>query len=386
MGATIGETIPSISRTLKSIGIIGVSLKPAYKLLTSCLESVARNVGARNNLMKNFVFIFVLMVLHGLSAAASFNCENNDLSDLEKKVCENQILSSLDEQLALAYKKAIRLSWRQDELRMSQRKWVTDIRSACDDEACLESAYRLRIAKLDEGEQLEVGSREVSTPMRDRTDQDSAQPIESAQERTAPAQQKEPIDSVENSSGKQGAAKTAGGSNDDYLGYVLMIWGGIVVLGVILGWNEKIVVFRNYNDLAIVFASGICIYGAFLVAFGFASNSNSMATLSISLVVLSIGLVCYLIIRTFLDNRSILGTLLALVTKLTLSILFLFNLLSLLSPSGKTQAQRAKGRASALVWLIVITPVIHRLVREPAGIFCPKNVFNRFQRGRIGLS
>ncbi len=334
----------------------------------------------KNKLTKNFILTFVLMVLHGLSAAASFNCENNSLSDIEKKVCESQILSSLDEQLALAYKKANHLPGRQDDLRMSQRKWVADIRNACEEEACLKSAYRLRIAELDEGsEQLDVGSGGKATSMQDIT-------TKTAQERAVPARQKLSVDSIENNSGKQGTSKTAGRSHEDYLGYVLMIWGGIVLLGVILGWNEKIVVFRNYNDLAIVFASGICIYCAFLVAFGFSGNSTSMVMLSISLVVLSIGLVCYLVIRTFLDNRSILGTLLALITKLTLSILFLVNLLSLLSPSGKTQAQRAKDRASALVWLIVIAPVIHRLVREPSGIFCPKNVFNRYQRGRIGIS
>ena len=344
----------------------------------------------KNNLMKNFLFTFVLMVMHGLSVAASFNCQNSSLSDIEKKVCENEILSSLDEQLALAYKAASRLLAQDDDLKISQRKWIADVRNTCDDEACLENAYRLRIAKLDEQrEQLDVESRKASNTLQNTTagpNQNSAQPIESAQEKEIPIQQKTSIGSVENDSGKQGAAKTAASPSDDYLGYVLMIWGGLVLLGIILGWNEKIVVFRNYNDLAIVFASGICIYSAFLVAFGFSENSASMAMLSISLVVLSIGLVCYLVIRTFVDNRSVFGTLLALVTKLTLSILFLFNLLSLLSPSGKTQAQRAKDRASALVWLIVITPIIHRLVREPVGIFCPKNVFNRYQRGRIGVN
>ena len=128
--------------------------------------------------------------------------------------------------------------------------------------------------------------------------------------------------------------------HDDYWGYILIGWAALVLLGAILGWNQKIVVFRNYNDLGMVFASGVSLYAAIIIAITFASESKSMQALSLFLIVIAVFLLIYLIARTFIDNKSLFLGSLALVTKITLSGLFLFNLISLLSPSGKTQRQR----------------------------------------------
>lgn len=174
-------------------------------------------------------------------------------------------------------------------------------------------------------------------------------------------------------------------THDDYWGYILIGWAAIVLLGAILGWNQKIVVFRNYNDLGMVFASGVSIYAAIIVAITFASESKSMQALSFFLIAIAVFLLIYLIARTFIDNKSFFLGALALVTKITLSGLFLFNLISLLSPSGKTQRQRSKDRSNALLWLIFLTPVIYHLVRDKEGIFCPRDIFNKYQRGRIGI-
>jgi len=179
---------------------------------------------------------------------------------------------------------------------------------------------------------------------------------------------------------------TTNNSAKNDLGYILLVWGIIVVLGIVLGWNEKIVIFRNYNDLAIVFGSGLLVYAAIFVIFLLGNNGASgVMVLSLIMVASSAGLMIYLIFRTFVDNRSILATVLALITKLSLSVLFLINLLTLLSPSGKTQVKRAKNKASALAWLMVITPIIYALVRDKEGIFSPGNIFNQYQRRKIGI-
>lgn len=272
-------------------------------------------------------FIILVVGLHGLSFAAGIDCENPGLSDAEKQLCETQ-----------------------------------------------------RINKI-LGEDSVTGER-ARQFAKDASEQDGSQSIILISELVE--EKKQSASLLNESSAQKDATKTKA-SGTDILGYVLMVWGFIVLLGVILGWNEKIVVYRNYNDLAIVFASGVCTYCAFLVGFSFASTSSGMAVLSASLVLVSISLIIYLTVRTFLDNRSLIWTLIALVTKLTLSILFLFNLLSLLSPSGKTQRERSRDRSSALVWLVVITPVVCRLVRQPVGVFCPKDVFNRYQRGRASV-
>ena len=272
--------------------------------------------------------ILVSMIgLYGLAFAADVDCENPELSVAEKQVCETQRIKKILGEDSAAYE-------------------------------------RYSLSAKDGSEQ--IGSQRILL---------ASEPVEESNQRALHINESNPQQDLNNT---KAASK-------DVLGYVLMIWGFIVLLGVILGWNERIVVYRNYNDLAIVFASGVSTYCAFLVGFSFASTSNSMAMLSVSLVVVSISLIIYLTVRTFLDNRSLLWTLVALVTKITLSILFLFNLLSLLSPSGKTQRERSRDRSSALFWLVVITPVVYRLVRQPVGVFCPKDVFNKYQRGRTGV-
>lgn len=161
------------------------------------------------------------------------------------------------------------------------------------------------------------------------------------------------------------------------LGYILIAWACVVIAGIYLGWNEVIVVFRDYDDLAIVFGCGVLLTVGIFIYYNW-GDDLSFSALAYFAGSVSIALFIYLVTRTMIDNNSIWKGAIAIVTKLTLSILFLGCLLDLLSPTGKTQIERSKNRGAAVVWLTVLTPIVYRLVRNKTGNFLPDNVFNKY--------
>lgn len=162
-------------------------------------------------------------------------------------------------------------------------------------------------------------------------------------------------------------------------------WLLAVLTGVVVGWRQGITVFRNYNDLALVFFAGASLLSAFFVVV--LSSGEGWVRPAILGLLLLAAAVCsvVVVVRTWIDNRNPVWFAVALITKLSLGAIFLVHLTSLIAPEGKTGAQRAKRRATALGWLILITPVIVRLVRDHEGIWTPRNVLNQYQRGRLRL-
>jgi hypothetical protein len=155
-------------------------------------------------------------------------------------------------------------------------------------------------------------------------------------------------------------------------------WLTIVICGIVAGWNQKIVVFRNYDDLAMMFFMlAVPLLTVWMGRYG-----------GIFAIVFFISLLLWASIRTWRDQspRSIGAFALALITKLSLGILFVNSLWTVISPGGKTQLARARARASALGMLAILTPIVMRLVRDHEGIWSPRNVLTPYQRRRSGLS
>lgn len=75
---------------------------------------------------------------------ASFDCAKAS-NDLERRICSNEQLSSLDRSLADLYKKAL---IKQPDLRSSQRAWINE-RDKCSDNDCLVKLYWKRISILE---------------------------------------------------------------------------------------------------------------------------------------------------------------------------------------------------------------------------------------------
>lgn len=98
--------------------------------------------------MLRAVVLVLSLLLPGMPAWPAMDC-SNARSNAEKMLCSNSRLMRADEQLALAYREAIRRGVNPQELIESQRTWITEGRDACNDVECMLRAYQDRIADLE---------------------------------------------------------------------------------------------------------------------------------------------------------------------------------------------------------------------------------------------
>ena len=88
--------------------------------------------------------VLALMPLTG--QAASFDCKKASTAG-EKAICADATLSKLDEELAQAYKQALKKGSK-ESVQAAQKAWLKEQRSCGADRSCLENAYNTRIAQL----------------------------------------------------------------------------------------------------------------------------------------------------------------------------------------------------------------------------------------------
>jgi hypothetical protein len=155
--------------------------------------------------------------------------------------------------------------------------------------------------------------------------------------------------------------------NSDLWNLFLLLYFTVMIVAIFKGYGENrtVVIFRDYNDLGLTFlipASFMLVSYLFMMFGGNPAWGTGLATI-VALILFSI-----LLKNTYEDNgKKLVPTILAIMTKVPLGIIWIFSFISLLNPSGKTAAQRRKNRASALVIMGFLTPIIGMLVVNKEG-------------------
>lgn len=181
-------------------------------------------------------------------------------------------------------------------------------------------------------------------------------------------------------------ANASEAKHNNSLGLIIVTWLLTVVAGCFAGWKKKIVVFRDYNDLALVFFAALVLVIGFILMAGFADGSQSSGIAIVATTACAFLALCgIVVVRTWQDNRSLWAVPLALITKLSLAGLFLVSLAELISPGGKTLLERSRRRSFALGALVLLAPIVHGLVRDKKGIWAPLDVLGAARRGRMGI-
>ena len=164
-------------------------------------------------------------------------------------------------------------------------------------------------------------------------------------------------------------------SNEEknYQGF-LLIYFIVMIITMFKGYgeNRSVVIFRDYDDLGLTFlipASFVLIYYLFAM---FSGNPTLGAGLAL---VVSIILFFLLLKNTYEDNhKKVFPTILSIMTKVPLGIIWILSFMTMLNPSGKTAKERRKNRGTALLIMGILTPIIGMLVANKEGsLFNPRD-------------
>ena len=142
------------------------------------------------------------------------------------------------------------------------------------------------------------------------------------------------------------------------------IYGSIAILllGIILGFTKTITVYRDFADLTKVFMLVLAPIGLFYIL-GDKIDNRILRNIFIGIEGL---LLIWIIVTTFIDNRNIFKTLLALITKIPLGVIFAIYLVNLISPSGKNRRQ---SRGISGIVMLFLGPILFGLVRNRVWVF-----------------
>ncbi|GEM_PF-6842658 len=151
--------------------------------------------------------------------------------------------------------------------------------------------------------------------------------------------------------------------------YLVVTFFILIVLGIILGLTKSVVIYRDYLD---VVKCGSLILLPYILMLLFAKviilfNSELLNKIFIGLIiVIEVILLISIVVGTYKDNRSIIKTFLALITKIPLTTLFVLLLLELFSPSDE---KKKENKTDIFLILALITPLIYALVRHKVWIY-----------------
>mgnify|MGYP003386212148 CR=1 FL=1 len=162
------------------------------------------------------------------------------------------------------------------------------------------------------------------------------------------------------------------------ISYVVIPWLLTVLAGSILGYTKKLTVFRNYDDLGLVFLIVALPLLSIMPSMYMQGDKDLVQSFWILVAGVTFGIFGLVVLRTYHDNPNVFAALVALITKLTLSIFFVYNLLRLISPGGKTAVANQNIRGRATVWLLILAPLVYGLVRDKQGVFDPDKTLRRY--------
>ncbi len=147
----------------------------------------------------------------------------------------------------------------------------------------------------------------------------------------------------------------------DYIFYIL---GGIMLLGIILGFFKKITVYRDFKDLGLVYLLLVIPFGIGLLTSQFGGSEKIKQAAMWAVIGLDSFILILIFIQTYKDNSNIFATVLAFYVKVFLGILFTFYLFQFIFPDRATSEQRRKSRAFSGMILLLLTPIVFGLVRN----------------------
>ena len=93
--------------------------------------------------VRKLILVISMLLAHSVFAVG-YDCDKAS-GFIENTICTDGSLSSLDDDLSIAYIQALDEAARPADVKKAQRDWLTTVRNSCKSIECLSSAYRQRI-------------------------------------------------------------------------------------------------------------------------------------------------------------------------------------------------------------------------------------------------
>jgi len=92
------------------------------------------------------IIVLYCCAIGSASLAAGFDCSKS-MSTVEKMICADEALSTLDSQLQEAYQLALGDASfpKKADIKRSQEQWIANVRNQCGNRSCLQAAYSSRL-------------------------------------------------------------------------------------------------------------------------------------------------------------------------------------------------------------------------------------------------
>lgn len=97
---------------------------------------------------KKIVSLVGCFTLIGNLYGASFSCQKAG-SFIEHTICNDSVLSKLDDDLAITYKNVLKNSSNKEQIKKEQFDWINNDRNMCQNVNCLRQSYTSRIVYFD---------------------------------------------------------------------------------------------------------------------------------------------------------------------------------------------------------------------------------------------
>jgi hypothetical protein len=146
-----------------------------------------------------------------------------------------------------------------------------------------------------------------------------------------------------------------------------------------MGLKKKAIIYRNYNDLFIVFLTSLTpVLFLFLGMLASSPEHKSEGQFVLYLfIAMEAGLLVWIFGRTLKDNGNFFLALLAFLTKVPMAVIFICSFIVFITPTGKTASNRASNRRIGLVLAMLAAPLVLALVTDQEGVFNLKKALSR---------
>lgn len=265
--------------------------------------------------------------------AADFDC-SKAATPIEQEICSNPELSTLDEQLASAYRGALTSTANPSQLKSEQIAWITQIRNKCEEKNCLKVSYENRIRALtgSSSEQLSEANDQPTNNQPAVIQPESEQPQITKQEvlvqQAGPTEQDNslpvllPTSGMPAASGTQDAAGVLSETHQEskitslqlkLLGLVILINALVTIY---LHKGEKLVIYRDYTDAAFTGLAPLAAIGTYFLLLFFEMPNNISQIIGLSIFAI---LMLFVVKSTARNNNGLSGFfVMSLITKVTI--------------------------------------------------------------------